>query len=71
MHTDKRTVCLAPPVGPGGGCPGHRKLESADSESSLPLDNQGSSGLGSWYSSTMLHARRNGRQGIKGKLRGG
>jgi hypothetical protein len=23
MHTDKRTVCLAAPVGPLGGCPGH------------------------------------------------
>jgi hypothetical protein len=30
MHTDQRTVkatvCLAPLVGAGGGCPGHREL---------------------------------------------
>jgi hypothetical protein len=38
---DKRTVCLAPQAGPGGGCPGHRGWESTDSESSLPLDHQG------------------------------
>jgi integrase len=33
------TLCLAAQVGPRGGGPGHRRWESADSESSMPLDN--------------------------------
>jgi hypothetical protein len=41
MHEPAATVCLAPPVGALGGCPGRRRWESADSESSLPLGNQG------------------------------
>jgi hypothetical protein len=67
-HTDKRAVCLAPLVGPGGGCPGHRRWESAGSEGRLPLDHQGIK-LCFRYSSPMLHARRNGYEGITGELR--
>jgi hypothetical protein len=45
LHADaatfKATVCPAPQVGPGGGCPGHRRWETRGSEGRLPLDNQG------------------------------
>jgi hypothetical protein len=35
MHMDKRTVCLAPQAGPGGGCPGHRSF--GDREQQRPF----------------------------------
>jgi hypothetical protein len=45
MHMDQRTVCLAPQLGPVGGCPGHRTSKGTGSDSSLPLVHLGVSRL--------------------------
>ena len=39
MHKDAATIYLAALVGPGGGCPGHRRWESAGKEGGLRLTN--------------------------------
>jgi hypothetical protein len=37
MHEHAATVCLAPSAGPGGGCPGHRKMTGQVTAMTDPL----------------------------------